>query len=89
MSHVHGAGDAPASSNTTSVQRATGAADTDNNAADFTTGAPTPGAAPGGDNGGGTNPRPRLGFGGSEVKVTQGAVAQTWRGACAQRAFRV
>jgi uncharacterized protein len=57
-----GAGDAPAPSNTTSVQRATGAADTDNNAADFTTGAPTPGAALGGGNGGGgTNPPPTPG----------------------------
>jgi predicted extracellular nuclease len=40
---VHeGAGDAPATSNTTSTQRAASGADTDNNAADFTSAAPTP-----------------------------------------------
>jgi uncharacterized protein len=50
---VHeGAGDAPAGANTTSIQRAS--ADTDNNAADFTTGAPTPQGTGGGGGGGGT-----------------------------------
>ena len=47
-----GAGAAPAASNTTSVQRAASGADTDNNAADFTAGAPTPENS--GSGGGGT-----------------------------------
>jgi predicted extracellular nuclease len=47
-----GSADAPAPSNTTSDQR-TSAADTDQNGADFTAAAPTPGAANGSGSGGG------------------------------------
>jgi predicted extracellular nuclease len=46
-----GAADAPATTNTTSAQRAVSGADTDNNGADFTTAAPTP--TPSGTGGGG------------------------------------
>jgi hypothetical protein len=50
---VHeGSADAPATDNTTSTQR-TGGVDTDNNGADFSTAAPTPGAANAGAGGGG------------------------------------
>jgi uncharacterized protein len=55
---VHeGAGDAPGPDNTTSDQRSS-TADTDNNAADFTVAAPTPGAANSGGGGGTGTPGP-------------------------------
>jgi uncharacterized protein len=47
-----GSADAPATDNTTSTQRGSGA-DTDNNGIDFSTAAPTPGAANAGSGGGG------------------------------------
>jgi uncharacterized protein len=52
-----GSADAPAPSNTTSDQR-TGAPDSDQNGADFTAAAPTPGAANSGGGGGGGQPGP-------------------------------
>ncbi|QDZ13632.1 esterase-like activity of phytase family protein [Humibacter ginsenosidimutans] len=54
--------DSPAggASNTASVQRTAGA-DTDDNAADFVSGAPTPGAATAGDDGGGSTTPPEAG----------------------------
>jgi uncharacterized protein len=53
-----GAGAAPAASNTTSVARAASGTDTDNNAADFTAGAPTPANSGTSGGGGDTEPGP-------------------------------
>ncbi|MER7931608.1 MULTISPECIES: endonuclease/exonuclease/phosphatase family protein [unclassified Streptomyces] len=55
---VREGGDAPATSNTTSVSRAASLADTDDNAADFTAGTPTPVNSAGDTANGGSGPGP-------------------------------